>query len=152
MPEVEKTIRLNKAAKEFNLSMDHIVDFLSKKGVKIESNPNTKLPGDAYVLLLKEFQGDKVAKEEAQQLSQSKMRKEAPVVLTSEDRPKTTSKKDEESKEILIKNVSVAGALKEDLSKAKETAAKAKEKEAAEAKEAAAVAPPASPKKRKTDE
>jgi translation initiation factor IF-2 len=137
MPEVEKTIRLNKAAKEFNLSMDHIVDFLSKKGVKIESNPNTKLPGDAYVLLLKEFQGDKVAKEEAQQLSQSKMRKDAPVVLTSEDRPKTTSKKDEESKEILIKNVSVAGALKEDLSKAKETA-KAKEKEVAEAKEAAA--------------
>ena len=56
MAETEKTIRLNKAAKEFNLSMDHIVDFLSKKGFKIESNPNTKLPGDAYTLLLKEFQ------------------------------------------------------------------------------------------------
>ena len=44
MAEVEKIMRLNKAAKEFNLSMDHIVDFLSMKGFKIESNPNAKLP------------------------------------------------------------------------------------------------------------
>ena len=79
MAEAEKTIRLNKAAKEFNLSMDHIVDFLSKKGFKIESNPNTKLPGDAYNLLLKEFQGDKSAKEEAQQFAQSKIKKDTPV-------------------------------------------------------------------------
>jgi translation initiation factor IF-2 len=135
MPEVEKTIRLNKAAKEFNLSMDHIVDFLSKKGIKIESNPNTKLSGDAYVLLLKEFQGDKVAREEAQQLSQSKLRKDTPVVLAADDRPKTTAKKDDESKEILIKNVSAAGALKEDLAKAKE-ATKIKEAQAEVKKEA----------------
>ena len=67
MAEAEKTFRLSKAIKEFNLSLDHIVDFLTKKGFKVESNPNTKLPGDAYALLLKEFQGDKSAKEEAQQ-------------------------------------------------------------------------------------
>ena len=82
MAEVEKIMRLNKAAKEFNLSMDHIVDFLSMKGFKIESNPNAKLPGDAYSLLLKEFQSDKSAKEEAQQITHSKFKKDTPVILS----------------------------------------------------------------------
>ena len=128
MAEVEKTIRLNKAAKEFNLSMDHIVDFLSMKGFKIESNPNTKLSGDAYIMLLKEFQSDKSAKEEAQQLAQSKIKKETSLILEAEGRPKTTTRKDDESKEILIKNMSAAHFLKGDVAKAekeKETKAKA---------------------------
>lgn len=117
MSELEKTIRLSKAVKEFNLSLDHIVDFLTKKGFKIESNPNTKLPGDAYAILLKEFQGDKTAKEEAQQLAQSKLRKDAPVILDAQERPKAPGKKDEETKEILIKNVSAANVLKEEIAK-----------------------------------
>src|SRR6185295_7004798 len=115
MSESEKTIRLNKAAKEFNLSMDHIVDFLSQKGFKIESNPNTKLPGDAYTLLLKEFQGDKSAKEEAQQLTQSKLRKDTSLVLEADEKPKTSARKDDESNEILIKNMSAAHFLKDDV-------------------------------------
>ncbi len=147
MAEVEKTIRLNKAAKEFNLSMDHIVDFLSAKGFKIESNPNTKLPGDAYTLLLKEFQSDKSAREEAQQLSQSKIKKDTSLVLEAEERPKTGTRKDDESKEILIKNMSAAHTLKDNVAKAekeKETKAKAakevKEKEAKAKEEKAAKA------------
>lgn len=112
MAEAEKTIRLSKAIKEFNLSLDHIVEFLTKKGFSIESNPNTKLPGDAYALLMKEFQGDKSAKEEAQQLSQTKLRKDTPVVLDAEGSKKTGTKKDEESSEILIKNMSVADYLR----------------------------------------
>ncbi len=108
MAEAEKTIRLSKAIKEFNLSMDHIVDFLSKKGFQIESNPNTKLPGDAYTLLQKEFQGDKILKEEAQQLTQTKLKRETQVVVDAEVTKKPASKKDVESPEILIKNVSVS--------------------------------------------
>jgi len=118
MAEAEKTFRLSKAIKEFNLSLDHIVDFLTKKGFKVESNPNTKLPGDAYALLLKEFQGDKSAKEEAQQLAQNKMRKES-VVLDAQEKPKAASKKDDDSSEILIKNVGAATAPKEEAPKAK---------------------------------
>jgi translation initiation factor IF-2 len=118
MAEVEKTFRLSKAIKEFNLSLDHIVDFLTKKGFKVESNPNTKLPGDAYALLLKEFQGDKSAKEEAQQLAQNKMRKES-VILDAQEKPKAPSKKDDDSSEILIKNVGAANAQKEEAPKPK---------------------------------
>ncbi len=122
MSETEKTIRLSKAIKEFNLSMDHIVDFLSKKGFKIESNPNTKLPSDAYTLLLKEFQGDKILKEEAQQLTQTKLKREGAVVVDAETTRKPSSKKDVETPEILIKGVTVSDYLGGDKKKKAEPA------------------------------
>src|SRR5882724_5745482 len=101
MPEVEKTIRLSKAIKEFNLSLDHIIDFLAMKGHKIESNPNAKLPGEAYDLLQKEFQPDKIAKEEALKVTHGKLRN-TPVVLDIETKAKPASKREEETSEILI--------------------------------------------------
>ncbi|MFM7216736.1 MAG: translation initiation factor IF-2 [Bacteroidota bacterium] len=127
MSETEKSIRLSKAIKEFNLSLDHIVDFLSKKGFKIESNPNTKLPSDAYALLQKEFLGDKILKEEAQQLTQTKLKREGQVVVDAESSKKSASRKEEETSEILIKNVSVGEVLGADKKKKKvETEAPAK--------------------------
>jgi len=126
MAEAEKTIRLSKAIKEFNLSLDHIVDFLGKKGFKIESNPNTKLTGEAYALLLKEFQSDKTAKEEALQLSLSKLKKEPSVVLDAEEHKKPATRKEEDSREVLIKGVSVGEYAKEEKPKKKEEAPKEK--------------------------
>jgi translation initiation factor IF-2 len=134
MAETTKSIRLSKAIKEFNLSLDHIVDFLQNEGISVESNPNTKLPGDAYALLLKEFQGDKVAKEEAQQLAQTKFRKDVAVVLDAEDTKKSPGPKEEDGAEVLIKNISVADLLKEE-KPAKKKATKAEPKEKAKAKE-----------------
>ncbi|MFM9052603.1 MAG: translation initiation factor IF-2, partial [Bacteroidota bacterium] len=119
MAETEKSIRLSKAIKEFNLSLDHIVDFLSKNGFKIESNPNTKLPGDAYNMLLKEFQGDKILKEEAQQLTQTKLKREGQVVVDAESSKKSTARKEDETPDILIKNVSVGEAMGTDKKKKK---------------------------------
>lgn len=68
MSEVKK-VRLSKAAKEFNVSMATIVDFLSAKGVAVESNPNAALDPAAYDLLSKEYATDKNAKEKAEQLN-----------------------------------------------------------------------------------
>ncbi len=132
MSEAEKTIRLSKAIKEFNLSLDHIVDYLGKKGFKIESNPNTKLTGEAYALLQKEFQSDKSAKEEAHQLSLSKLKKEPSVVLDAQDQKKQPVHKEDDSKEILIKGVSVGDYTPDEKSKKKEVV---KEKPAKEEKE-----------------
>ncbi len=136
MPEAEKTIRLSKAIKEFNLSLDHIVDFLSKKGFKIESNPNTKLSGEAYALLMKEFQSDKSAKEEALQLSLSKLKKESSVVLDAHDQKKPAARKEEDSREVLIKGVSVGDYVKEEKTKPESQPA-AKKEETKPAKEEA---------------
>ena len=128
MAEVEKTIRLSKAIKEFNLSLDHIVDFLTTKGIKIENSPNSKLPGDAYALLMKEFQGDKSAKEEAQQLAQSKIRKESAFIVDAPEKAKPTSKKEDDSEEILIKNVGSSAKEKEEPVKEKKVEPAPKEK------------------------
>jgi translation initiation factor IF-2 len=62
------SIRLGKAATEFNVGVSTIVDFLHKKGHKIDSNPNTKLSPEMYTLLLKEYQPDKAAKDIAKHI------------------------------------------------------------------------------------
>jgi len=68
MAETGKQIRLSKAAKEFNIGISTIVDYLKKKGITIESNPNTKLAKDIYDILLSEFQSEKDVKQEADKI------------------------------------------------------------------------------------
>ncbi len=68
MAEQNKKIRLIKAAREFNVGISTIVEFLSKKGHTIESNPNTKLSPDIYDILLAEFQGEKNVKEKSKKI------------------------------------------------------------------------------------
>jgi len=62
------SIRLGKAATEFNVGVTTIVDYLHKKGFKIDSNPNTKLSPEMHTLLVKEYQPDKVAKDIAKHI------------------------------------------------------------------------------------
>lgn len=68
MEEGSKIIRLSKAAKEFNVGITTIVDFLGKKGFKLENNPNTKISPEMYDLLAKEYQKDKSNKEQAKKI------------------------------------------------------------------------------------
>jgi len=56
MTEERKVVRLSKAAKEFNIGRDTIIDFLLTKGFQVDPNPNTKLSPEMYDLLLDEFQ------------------------------------------------------------------------------------------------
>lgn len=51
-------IRLNKAAREFNISIPRLVEFLQDKGYEVESNPNAKLEESAYSALEAEFRKD----------------------------------------------------------------------------------------------
>ena len=41
-----KTTRLSKIARELNVGISTIVEFLHKKGVKIDSNPNEKITSE----------------------------------------------------------------------------------------------------------
>jgi translation initiation factor IF-2 len=58
-----KTLRLSKVAKELNVGLHNIVEFLETHGHTIESNPNAKIDEIQYGLLLKEFQSEKLEKE-----------------------------------------------------------------------------------------
>ncbi|PLX02386.1 MAG: translation initiation factor IF-2 [Marinilabiliales bacterium] len=57
-----KVIRLSKAAREFNIGLDTVVEFLSEKGFEIVKNPNTKLQPEMYAILQDEFQDEKEVK------------------------------------------------------------------------------------------
>lgn len=63
MAEGTVPVRLSKAASEFNVGVGTIIEFLHKKGFKIDNNPNSKLTPEMYTLLVKEYQPDKAAKE-----------------------------------------------------------------------------------------
>jgi translation initiation factor IF-2 len=69
MSEVSKSTRLGKAAQEFNVGVPTIVEFLNKKGIKIDNNPNTKLDPEVYALLVKEYQSEKMLKTSRKRLN-----------------------------------------------------------------------------------
>jgi translation initiation factor IF-2 len=64
-----KATRLSKAAREFNVGIQTIVEFLHKKGFVISSDPNSKIPPEAYALILKEYSSDLNVKKDAEKLA-----------------------------------------------------------------------------------
>lgn len=96
-----KSINLLKAAKELNIGLNTAVEFLNKNGYPVDPKPNTKLTGEMYDVLSKEYQGDKIVKEEAKQIVIGKIRRDEPVV---NERTEPTRHSDFEHEEILIKN------------------------------------------------
>jgi len=97
-----KNINLLKAAKELNIGLSTAADFLSKKGFAVEAKPMFKLEGAMYDALMKEFQGDKIVKEEAKQLAMDKNRKDEVAEPVQKPAPKRPDMFEQE--EILIKN------------------------------------------------
>ncbi len=57
-----KTLRLSKVAKELNVGISTIVEYLNKKGKKVEASPNAKIGSDIYEMLVKAFPHDKEKK------------------------------------------------------------------------------------------
>ncbi|MCA1746327.1 MAG: translation initiation factor IF-2 N-terminal domain-containing protein, partial [Bacteroidales bacterium] len=108
----KKATRLSKAAREFNVGISTIVEFLKKKGHQVDSNPNSKLDAELYALLVDEYSSDLNVKKDAEKLTLKSFRDknatEEPVVEpekdTSPDEPellitdKTTAKKGESKK------------------------------------------------------
>lgn len=65
----KKTKRLSKVAREFNVGITTIVEFLNKKGIEIDPNPNSKVTPEYYELLLGEYSAEKNVKKESEKLS-----------------------------------------------------------------------------------
>jgi translation initiation factor IF-2 len=111
MADIPQVTRLSKVAKEFNIGLQTIVDFLSKKGHQIEMNPNAKITPEMFDLLVKEFSTEKNAKEESRRLGLTFAKKET---VTLDDAKPVVKEKENESEDLLIKDVkSVAAGKKE---------------------------------------
>ncbi|MDX9695279.1 MAG: translation initiation factor IF-2 [Bacteroidales bacterium] len=105
----DKTTRLSKVAREFNVGISTIVEFSHKKGFDLDSNPNTKVPEELYNLLVKEYSSDVSAKKESEKLSLSKLREKRETVSINDihQKPGNEDADDDSSasdEEILIKD------------------------------------------------
>ena len=69
-----KPLRLSKIARDFNVGVGTVLDFLQKKGISADDGPNTKIEYDVYKILLKEYAPDLKAKEESEKIELNAMR------------------------------------------------------------------------------
>jgi len=69
-------IRLSKAAREFNVGIGTIVEYLNKKGFDVDASPNTKLTPEMYDYLNVEYKGEKSVKEEASRIDVGSSKRE----------------------------------------------------------------------------
>ena len=105
MSEGTTIIRLSKAAREFNIGVSTVVDFLLKKGFSIEKDTNSKLSQEMYTLLMKEFATEKHVKEEAKKIGLHFTQHET---ITIDDKRLTSKEKEKELEEPLyIKNAAL---------------------------------------------
>ncbi|WP_167614316.1 translation initiation factor IF-2 [Maribellus sediminis] len=92
------TIRLSKLAREFNVGIHTIVEFLHKKGFDIDSNPNTKVTPEAVQLLEQEYKIDVSLKKESEKISLKSQRpKKEVLTMEGEEEPAVEEKKEEEA-------------------------------------------------------
>jgi translation initiation factor IF-2 len=93
-----KTIRLSKLAREFNVGIHTIVEFLHKKGFDYDSNPNTKVSEDALALLEKEYKVDLNLKKESEKII-LKSHRPKQEIISIDDKPAEEEEDFEEEEE-----------------------------------------------------
>jgi translation initiation factor IF-2 len=106
MTEDIKVTRLSKAAREFNVGISTIVEFLHKKGFDLDPNPNTKLPHEAYILLVKEYSTDISVKKESEKLILKDLHRKKESVSIDDFSEKTETEDSERDDDVLVKDSS----------------------------------------------
>lgn len=100
-------MRLAKAAREFNVGVTTIIDFLKKKGFDEDFKPNSKLTPEMVSHLVAEYQSEKEVKEKAHERVLSTDR--TPVSLNKEEEPTEEVNEDTTQNELIIKDTSLSG-------------------------------------------
>jgi translation initiation factor IF-2 len=106
MTEDIKVTRLSKAAREFNVGISTIVEFLHKKGFDLDPNPNTKLPHEAYILLVKEYSTDISVKKESEKLILKDLHRKKESVSINDFSEKSETEESERDDDVLVKDSS----------------------------------------------
>ena len=103
--------RLSKVAREFNVGISTIVEFLHKKGYKVEGNPNTKVSEEMYSVLAQEYRSDSNVKKESEKLTKlkDKSRKESISIEDVRDDLDSGSEKEEEAPAAVERKVESKG-------------------------------------------
>ncbi len=111
-----KATRLSKIAREFNVGISTIVDFLKKKGETVDSNPNTKITPEQYDLLLEEFSSDLNIKKESEKVNIHAF-KENRETVSLKDVQDDKDEADGAQEELIVKQPGVTGQSEADFRK-----------------------------------
>ena len=105
----EKGSRLSKVARELNVGISTLVEYLHKQGYKISTDPNTKIEADVHELLEKQFRKDHEARIEADKvnLRHHRPKNEAVSIDDLNHGKKVADDQDVEEDAILIKDHSL---------------------------------------------
>ncbi len=120
-------IRLGKAASEFNVSTQTIIESLQKKGFAIENKPTAKLTEEMYSYISSVFSSDKEAKEQSKSIG-LKLKKREDAVKTEEAAPKVKAEEKPVTTEPEVKAKSVVEESNSEESNIETPKAKAKNK------------------------
>lgn len=96
-----KVKRLSKVARELNVGISTLVDFLGSQDIKIDSNPNTKLEPEHYDILSEQFADDQSLKEEAKKNVYKRERRET-VSLQTKEKESPEEEDSEDSEEEVV--------------------------------------------------
>ena len=96
-----KTMRLNKVLREFNISLDRAVEFLSSKGYEVESRPTTKISNKEYQVMFEEFQTDKSKKVASKEVGEEKRKEKEDIRLASERELEERKQRIEASRKVI---------------------------------------------------
>lgn len=107
MTEENAPLRLSKVMNEFNIGIQTINEFLKKKGlVKEDLKPTAKIEHEWFLLLVKEFQGEKNIKQQSLKVAVGSEKKEVVSIepeKVSEKKMVETEKKEPEKSDVLKK-------------------------------------------------
>ena len=95
----ERKLRLIQVAKEFNVGLNTITDFLQKKGIKSDGSPNTLVDSDTYAVLEKEFGANRSAAGARDSIRERISLKQTTITLEEAKKQER-----EEEKEVVIKS------------------------------------------------
>ena len=101
-----KVTRLSKIARELNVGISTIVEFLHNKGSKIDSNPNTKVTPEQYAMLLEEYSTDLDAKKESEKVSLRHLREKQESISINDIHEVKEKDAQDELDEVFIKDTS----------------------------------------------
>ena len=144
-----KTTRLNKVLREFNISLDRAVEYLTSKGYEIDARPTTKISGEIYEVLSDEFETDKSKKVASKEVGEERKKEKEELRKEIEEKRKAEEEKKEKEEESVSSRAKLEGPKtvgKIDLDK--KPGEKPKEKEAEAAKEEVKETPAEEPVKK----
>ncbi len=105
MSDSKRPKRLSKLARDFNVGISTIVEFMQKKGIEISSNPNTKIAAKHIDILVKEYSADKSVKKESEKLSLRKSSKKETISIKKDKEVKPATKTKKQEDVLLIKDL-----------------------------------------------